>query len=148
MQLRSRNHGFADRPWTARLGGSSKDNPVVDFMAHPSTLTVIPKLADLLNDLARASDIPREAVPALRGELARLDTLLLARLLSGDNGQPATGPDGDRLLSAKEGAAKLGTSKDYLYRHATKLPFTVRVGRQLRFSEAGIERYIRQRMGR
>jgi hypothetical protein len=35
-----------------------------------------------------------------------------------------------------------------LYRNASKLPFTVRLGRRLRFSAPGIERYIRGRSGR
>ena len=33
------------------------------------------------------------------------------------------------MLDVKEAAEKLKTSKDYLYRHADKLPFTVHVGR-------------------
>ena len=83
----------------------------------------------------------------MRGELVRLDSLLLARLLQHSNG--SGGPEaGDRLLSTQEAAAKLGTSTDYLYRHSSKLPFTVRLGRKVLFSEAGIERYIRARMGR
>ena len=56
--------------------------------------------------------------------------------------------DGDRLLNVLEAARKLGKSKDYLDRHADDYPFTVRDGRSLRFSEAGIEKFIRQRMGR
>jgi len=52
----------------------------------------------------------------------------------------------DRLLTVEEASQKLGVTKDYLYRHADHLPFTVRVGlRQLRFSLHGMERYIRQR---
>jgi predicted DNA-binding transcriptional regulator AlpA len=47
-----------------------------------------------------------------------------------------------------DAAAKLGTSEDWVYRHAKTLPFTVRVGKKsLRFSKAGIDRYIRQRAG-
>lgn len=112
------------------------------------TPTAIPKLDDLITDPRKLAGLPSEAISALRGELARLDTLLLARLLSKGNIQAETGPEGDRLLNAKEASAKLALSEDHLYRHSTQLPFTVRIGRKLRFSEAGIERYIRQRMGR
>jgi len=108
----------------------------------------IPKLADLLADPQRAADLPADAIPVLRGELARLDTVLLSRLLATPNSQAPANPQGDRLLDAQEAAARLGTSADYLYRHSGKLPFTVHLGRRLRFSEAGIERYIRQRTGR
>ena len=49
----------------------------------------------------------------------------------------------------EEAARKLAVSEDWLYRHADKLPFTVRIGdRHLRFSAAGIEKFIRQRAGR
>jgi len=59
--------------------------------------------------------------------------------------QPSRSTD-DRLLTVNEASKKLGVTKDYLYRHADKFPFTVRLGtRQLRFSLHGMERYIRQR---
>jgi predicted DNA-binding transcriptional regulator AlpA len=88
-----------------------------------------------------------EAVASARGELARLDSLLLAHLIE-VNGGHAEGAQPDRRLSVEEAAAKPGTSKDWLYRHADTLPFTVRIGRSLGFSEVGIERYLRQRIGR
>ena len=92
---------------------------------------------------------PTGGGPRDSGELARLDSLLLARLFSvNGNGEADRLGDCDRLLNAKEASAKLGLSEDHLYRHSNQFPFTVRMGRKLRFSEAGIERYIRQRMGR
>ncbi len=118
-------------------------------MAHPSIPTVIPKLADLVTDPGKAASLPLEAVPALLGELERLKATLWARLtVPQGNGQGQAQGDGDHLLDAREAAARLHTSTDYIYRHASKLPFTVRIGRQMRFSEHGITRYIRQRMGR
>jgi predicted DNA-binding transcriptional regulator AlpA len=91
--------------------------------------------------------LPRAAIAELRGQIAKLDTLLLSRLLTGEQTQPGT--DGDRLLTAPEAAQKLGATEDWLYRHANTLSFAMRVGKKhLRFSEAGIERYIRQRTGR
>lgn len=113
----------------------------------PVNTVSIPKLADLVNDPTKVPVLPVEAVPSLRGELARLDSLLLARLLQPGDGcrEPEAG---DRLLSAREASAKLGASEDWLYRRSRTLPFTVRIGRKVLFSEAGIERYIRQRMGR
>ena len=51
----------------------------------------------------------------------------------------------DRLLRIDEAAARLQTTKDWLYRHWGELPFTVRLSpRQLRFSAKGIERYIEE----
>jgi predicted DNA-binding transcriptional regulator AlpA len=40
------------------------------------------------------------------------------------------------------------TYRDWLYRQADTLPFTVRIGRSLGFSEQGIEKWLRQRAGR
>jgi predicted DNA-binding transcriptional regulator AlpA len=116
-------------------------------MASAQKLVSVPTLPDLLSDPARISAVPRDVIAELRGQIAKLDTLLLSRLLAGD--QPEPGTNGDRLLTAPEAAQKLGATEDWLYRHANTLPFAVRVGKKhLRFSESGIERYIRQRTGR
>lgn len=60
------------------------------------SLIATPKLAELFADSDKIALLPSETVPALRGELARLDSLLLARLLTGSDGTPESGPDGDR----------------------------------------------------
>ena len=73
-------------------------------------LISIPMLSDLMIDPDKVSLLPPEAIPVLRGELARLDSLLLARLFAGSNGK-ADRPDGDRRLGVEEAASKLGTSK-------------------------------------
>jgi excisionase family DNA binding protein len=112
-------------------------------------MTVIPKLAEVLAEPAKAALLPPDAIPSMLGDLERLKAVLWARLtLPSGVGNVEQSVDGDRLLSAEEAAAKLGASADYLYRHSRKLPFTVRLGRKLRFSEAGIERFIRSRTGR
>ena len=114
-----------------------------------SNLGPVPKLSELLEHPERVSALPLEAIPDLRGELARLDTLLQMRVaMAQNNGQGEHPAGGDRLLDVEEAARKLGKSRDYLYRHAGKYPFTVRDGHSLRFSEQGIEKFIRQRMGR
>ncbi|MGA2076708.1 MAG: helix-turn-helix domain-containing protein [Terriglobia bacterium] len=104
-------------------------------------------LAEIIADSSRIEVLAPEAIAGLRSELTRLDTLLLGRLMSA-NGGLSSGPHPDRRLSVAEAAEKLGVSKDYLYRHANRLPFTVRIGRSLGFSERGVETYLRQRPGR
>ena len=111
-------------------------------------LIQIPKLADLITEPGKVSDVPIEAIAKLRGQLSELDTMLLSRLLGAGGNGNVESREGDRLLTVTEAAGKLGKSKDALYRHANKFPFTVRDGRQVRFSEKGIEKYIRQRTGR
>jgi predicted DNA-binding transcriptional regulator AlpA len=117
-------------------------------MATIAKLVRLPTLAEILDDPAKAAALPKEAIPALRGELARLDTILLTILLSA-NEVHSSGQQSDRLLDVEAAAGKLGTTTDWLYRNASRLPFAIRVGKkQLRFSETGIERYIHQRAGR
>jgi predicted DNA-binding transcriptional regulator AlpA len=112
-------------------------------MASAQKIVVVPTLADLLNDLDRISALPKDVIAELRGQIAKLDTLLLGRLLAGGDAQPSA--DGDRLLDVTEAAAKLGLSRDALYRN--EYPFMVKIGNRRRFSERGIEKFIRNRTG-
>ena len=113
------------------------------------SLNAIPELADLIADPGKVANLPPEAVPSMLGELERLRAILWVRLTAGNHdGQGQLASNGDRLLGVEEAARKLGKSKDALYRHADDYPFTVRDGHSLRFSEQGIEKFIRQRMGR
>ena len=106
-----------------------------------------PSLDALARDPSQAHTLPPEAVPPLLAQLAALQSALAARLLTApQNSHAPEAPD--CLLTAGEAAAFLKVSKDYLYRNASHLPFTVRLGRHLRFSAAWIARYIRQRQGR
>ena len=87
---------------------------------------------------------------ALLGKNAIAKRVLVSRLLTlrASPSQAENSTDSDWLLDVEEAARKPGKSKDHLYRHARNYPFTVRDGHSLRFSEVGIERFIRQRMGR
>lgn len=108
----------------------------------------IPTLEQVAETPAKAKGLP----PDVRQSLAfRALTVLNALHAAGlGDGASSNGNresrEGDRLLTAKEAGEKLGRSEDAMYRHADEFPFTVRDGRQVRFSEKGIERYIRQRM--
>lgn len=103
--------------------------------------TIAENLAALERELGVAAP---EELPVLIGKLAELQAKASARLTA----EAANGrrPDTrDELLDAKEAARRLGLSADYLYRHAKRLPFSVRIGRRLRFSAIGLSRYIRLR---
>jgi len=54
----------------------------------------------------------------------------------------------DENLSTTEAARRLGVSPAFLYKNASRLPFTVRIGRRVLFSSSGLERWNRQRQGR
>jgi predicted DNA-binding transcriptional regulator AlpA len=88
---------------------------------------------------------PAEA-SALLSRLAAAQTRLAGRLL--ELTQLDDHRDNhDRLLDAKQAAERLGVASAWLYRHAGQLPFTTRVGAHLRFSERGLDRFIRSRTG-
>jgi len=56
------------------------------------------------------------------------------------------GSNGDTLLDAEKASKILSVSPDWLYRHATRLPFTRKLGpRMLRFSYQGIQKWLASR---
>ena len=87
-----------------------------------------------------------EDLPALAGALeeARVRIQLrLARTCQGNGHAPTPHPDGN--LSVDEAALRLGVSGSYIYKHARKLPFTIRIGRRVVCSARGVERWNKQR---
>jgi excisionase family DNA binding protein len=103
----------------------------------------IAKAVDRVVDDAKA--VSAASIPALLCQLGALQGILAARLAAAE---PAPTVTQDSLLTVQEASVRLGLSCDWLYRKSRQLPFTVRVGRHLRFSSSGIDRYIRQREGR
>ena len=94
-----------------------------------------PCLDALVHDPARARLLSSEERQAL---LAQVVALLFAL------GAPA---GGDRLLTVEEAAYKLGRAPHTLYKNK-RHPARVQNGRSVRFSDRGIEAFIRQRRGR
>lgn len=101
-------------------------------------------LPEILANLERrAGDAERLAATApvavvLRQVVAELVTL--GDGTSGNGKQPPA--EGDRLLRAQEVAKRLGCSARYVYAHAGRFPFTVRVGGLVRFSELRFDRWL------
>ncbi len=110
------------------------------------SLSAVPTLDELAADPTRAGTLPLEARQAL--VLRALAALAALAVVPSPAIPPSEVPDHERLLDVDEAARRLGVSPDWLYRRAGKIPFTVRLGRSLRFSAHGIERYIQARQGR
>jgi predicted DNA-binding transcriptional regulator AlpA len=93
--------------------------------------------------------IAPEEFPSLLAQVAVLLGTLSAQLLTTQKGvRRGTQSDEDNLLTVTEATQRLNTSPDWLYRHASKLPFTVRLApKQLRFSSQGIDKYLQRRKG-
>jgi excisionase family DNA binding protein len=86
--------------------------------------------------------VPADKIPSLLTQLSAFQTALAARLLQNPN--EAGTASADRLLKIGEAAQKLRTSKDWLYRNYSNLPFTRRIGRSIRFSERALDHFIEQ----
>jgi predicted DNA-binding transcriptional regulator AlpA len=110
-----------------------------------------PEARDLIRAVLEAPEkaaaVSPSQVPAILGQLAELQAIFLARLVSPNGSHPAAGPaEPDRLLTADEAAPIIGMTPRWLYRHAKQLPFARRLSRKaLRFSEAGLRRYMASR---
>ena len=103
-------------------------------------------LAALVEDPARVAAVPPGRIPALLSQLSALQGAMAARLISADRDEPVSSED--TLLTVDQAAERLGVSTDWLFRRSRTLPFVVRLGRHLRFSNRGIDRYLRNRTGR
>jgi predicted DNA-binding transcriptional regulator AlpA len=112
-------------------------------------LFVVPRLEELVADPGQIGVLDMNTARVLKTQAIAALNLLhgydleRARLVVDGHGLQRR----DRLLNVAEAAVKLGVKPDWLYRHHKDLRFTVRHGRLLRFSELGIEDYIRRRLG-
>jgi len=98
-----------------------------------------PDLRTALKVLALASP----AGAAVTFTLPREDLLELVNgtaLIGKDAEQPP-----DRLVTVDEAAERCALSARYIYAHADRLPFVVRVGRKVRCSEARLARWLERR---
>jgi predicted DNA-binding transcriptional regulator AlpA len=92
-----------------------------------------------------AQECALEDLPEIEGRLGRLRGLLSVRYAQ--EPRPAiAAPSEERLLSVEEAAGRLSKTPDWLYHHHRALPFAVKVGAHLRFSESGLNSWIRERM--
>jgi excisionase family DNA binding protein len=90
--------------------------------------------------LAAAQTVPRETLADFLGDLERVRVTALSRLIA----QVPNEHPSDELLGVAEAARRLGVSRDYLYHNHRRFPFVCRVGRNLRFSAEGVEKYIQR----
>ena len=107
-------------------------------------------LEELLAQPERVSEISKGEIAALIQQVATLLAHVSEKCLNLDQGEPknrnATPIEADRLLTPDEAADRLGVTRAWMYRHASKLPFTRRISRKvLRFSGKGLERWLETR---
>lgn len=106
-------------------------------------------MARLVRDLERRAD-EAERMQATAPVAAVLNSVIAElRTLNGGAADPhdgaAAAPGGERLLTAAQVAERLSMSVKSVYRSAGRWPFTRRVGRLLRFSASGLEKWLARR---
>ena len=85
-------------------------------------------------------------LPGLIGVLAEMEALAQLALKTAREREDRVAADApEKNLSASEAARRLGMSRDWLYRNAGRLPFSVRIGRRVLFDARGLERWNRSR---
>jgi excisionase family DNA binding protein len=87
---------------------------------------------------------PRVTLDLLLEQLADLVAERVAARLNGQ-AHPLGPAEPERLLTAREVAERLKCSPRYVYAHAGTFPFTKRNGGLVRFSAAGLERWLAKR---
>ena len=111
-------------------------------------LIVIPTLDEIQRDPARAVTLTADVARQLHGQCVVALAALLPALVGASEATKRSTPTSDgQLLDVDEAARRLGKSPSWLYRNARDLPFTVRVGRSLRFSPEKLARYVADRVG-
>jgi predicted DNA-binding transcriptional regulator AlpA len=100
----------------------------------------------LVDPSAAMSLSPAEAI-VLLARVGAVEALLRARLaapmpLAVPAEQARGVPANDRLLTVGQVAERLSMDRRQVYRRANRWPFVRKVGKNLRFSERGLQRWI------
>lgn len=83
-----------------------------------------------------------QGMPPMNEPFSAADIANLLRLAADQLQRLAPPAAEDKALTVKQAAEKLNVSTDWLYRNAASLPFTFRIGRNLRFSANGLQAYL------
>ena len=112
-------------------------------------LHAVPKLEELAVDPGKTGVLDAHTTELLEtAAIAALDALRKQKLILAAEASVVTQARWpDRLLRPKEVAERLGMGIDWVYHNQHKLPFRVPLGTVPRFSERGLDDFIRKRQG-
>jgi predicted DNA-binding transcriptional regulator AlpA len=92
---------------------------------------------------------PAPELPQLIGDLEAARAAAWARLTAPTTNKTSEEAGKEAInLDVAEAARRLGISRDWLYRHASELPFALRIGRRVVFDSRELERWNRRRAER
>lgn len=106
------------------------------------------ELREIIGEPGKVDSLSQSEAAALLVQLASLQAAIAARLGVADSGAGVGSKptEEDRLLTAEDVAKHFGRSVEWVYRQAKHWNFTRRVTRRtLRFSEAGLQRFLAHR---
>jgi len=132
-----------------RNAPSAKGGARVPRRSGVAGLFVVPKLEEVAVDDGATVALDAHTTDLLETTaIAALSALRKRKLtLAAEAGLASQARRPDRLLKAKEVAERLGMGIDWVYHNQLKLPFRVRLGTVPRFSENGLDDFIRKRQG-
>jgi hypothetical protein len=113
-------------------------------------LHVVPKLEEVAVDPGKTGGLDAHTTELLEtAAIAALSALRERKLaLAAEEKMASRASRPDRLIKPKEVAERLGVGIDWVYHNPNKLmAFRVRFGTVPRFSEKGLEEFIRKRLG-
>lgn len=93
--------------------------------------------------------VPRERIPEALGALEKTRAVLWSRLMAERAPvvkESTEAPADQRLLTAREVTERLGTSARWVYRHAKELGVVQLSEHKIRFSEAGVRRFLKRQV--
>jgi predicted DNA-binding transcriptional regulator AlpA len=121
------------------------------------SLALITREEQLLTDIRNVEERKRRTMihrlidQKVLAEYLRVNQALIEEIVRDQQKQEAKASaalasSGDQMLTAKDAAARLACSEDWLYRNAKKLPFARKLGpKNLRFSQRGLEKWLAAR---
>jgi hypothetical protein len=108
----------------------------------PIRPAAVPSLDQLARDPGQAASLPAAVRGSLLAQALAVVGALAAPVLT-----QSPAPCENRILGVPEVAHRMNVSRDYVYRHASEWPFTVRRGRKLGFSGVGLIAYLHRQSG-
>lgn len=102
-------------------------------------------IQEIVEDPKRIDELEEQKIPFLMTQLATVQTNLACRMIRSISSSQKSGED--RILTLDEAAERLNVSRSWLYRRSKRLPFVVRTGRKVGFSERGLQEFIRKKTG-
>jgi hypothetical protein len=106
-----------------------------------SDQSAVPTLSELAAASAKAASVPIDAIPAVIGELERVKTILLARLLAS---QPESQRGDGQWITVEEASHDTSLSLSWIYDHAKELGGR-KAGGAVRINRRAFETWKRSR---